>query len=46
MPIGDDMVRFPTASPGNEELAPEVKNRLSHRGHALAKMLAALQETD
>jgi XTP/dITP diphosphohydrolase len=24
------------------ELAPEVKNRLSHRGQALAKLLAAL----
>jgi XTP/dITP diphosphohydrolase len=39
----DPVFYVPSEDCASAELAPEVKNRLSHRGQALAKLLAALQ---
>jgi XTP/dITP diphosphohydrolase len=42
----DPIFYVPSEDCASAELAPEVKNRLSHRGQALTKLLAALQSTD
>jgi XTP/dITP diphosphohydrolase len=39
----DPVFWVPSEQCASAELAPEVKNRLSHRGQALGKLLAALQ---
>jgi XTP/dITP diphosphohydrolase len=41
----DPVFYVPSEECSAAQLAPEVKNRLSHRGQALAKLLAALQAT-
>lgn len=41
----DPIFYVPSENCASAELAPEVKNRLSHRGQALTKLLAALQLT-
>lgn len=41
----DPVFYVPGEDCASAELAPEVKNRLSHRGQALTKLLAALEKT-
>jgi XTP/dITP diphosphohydrolase len=41
----DPVFYVPNEGCASAELAPEVKNRLSHRGQALSKLLQALQAT-
>jgi len=41
----DPIFYVPSERCASAELAPEVKNRLSHRGQALQKLLTALQQT-
>jgi len=40
----DPIFYVPSEDCASAELTPEVKNRLSHRGQALACLLAALQQ--
>lgn len=42
----DPIFYVPSEDCASAELAPEVKNRLSHRGQALQKLLNALQQTE